>query len=119
MTELAGRGVGMDVVRAEVNALGGRIETATAGGQGTSFKLVLPLTTAVTQVVMLRCGELSVAVPSTLIEIVRACHRRRSGAGLRQRRLYAQRPGTAVLLAGALLQVGAARHRPAARRRWW
>ncbi|HEV7915568.1 MAG TPA: Hpt domain-containing protein [Albitalea sp.] len=71
VTELAGRGIGMDVVRAEVNAMGGRIETATAVGQGTSFKLVLPLTTAVTQVVMLRVGEATVAVPSTLVEIVR------------------------------------------------
>jgi chemosensory pili system protein ChpA (sensor histidine kinase/response regulator) len=71
VSELAGRGVGMDVVRAEVNAMGGRIETATAVGQGASFRLVLPLTTAVTQVVMLRCGELSVAVPSTLVEQVR------------------------------------------------
>jgi chemosensory pili system protein ChpA (sensor histidine kinase/response regulator) len=70
VTELAGRGVGMDVVRNEVNAMGGRIETATAAGQGTSFKLVLPLTTAVTQVVMVRCGETTVAIPSTLIEIV-------------------------------------------------
>ncbi|HEX6708409.1 MAG TPA: Hpt domain-containing protein [Albitalea sp.] len=71
VTELAGRGIGMDVVRAEVNAMGGRIETATAPGQGTSFKLVLPLTTAVTQVVMMRIGEATVAVPSTLVEIVR------------------------------------------------
>ena len=67
VTELAGRGVGMDVVRSEVIAMGGRIETATAAGQGTSFKLILPLTTAVTQVVMLRCGETTVAVPSTLV----------------------------------------------------
>jgi chemosensory pili system protein ChpA (sensor histidine kinase/response regulator) len=71
VTELAGRGVGLDVVRSEVNAMGGRIETASARGQGTRFKLLLPLTTAVTQVVMLRCGTLQVAVPSTLIEIVR------------------------------------------------
>ncbi|MEO8836816.1 MAG: response regulator, partial [Caldimonas sp.] len=71
VTEVAGRGVGMDVVRSEVIAMGGRIETATAAGQGTSFRLVLPLTTAVTQVVMLRCGESTVAVPSTLVEIVR------------------------------------------------
>jgi len=71
VTELAGRGVGMDVVRAEVNAMGGRVETATAAGQGTSFKLILPLTTAVTQVVMLRCGDTNVAVPSTLVEVVR------------------------------------------------
>ena len=71
VTELAGRGVGMDVVRSEVNAMGGRIETATAPGQGTSFKMILPLTTAVTQVVMLRCGDTHVAVPSTLVEVVR------------------------------------------------
>jgi chemosensory pili system protein ChpA (sensor histidine kinase/response regulator) len=71
VTELSGRGVGMDVVRAEVNAMGGRVETATAAGQGTSFKMILPLTTAVTQVVMLRCGGTNVGVPSTLIEVVR------------------------------------------------
>ncbi|MDP1650075.1 MAG: Hpt domain-containing protein [Rubrivivax sp.] len=71
VTELAGRGVGLDVVRAEVIAMGGRIETVSSRGQGTRFKLLLPLTTAVTQVVMLRCGELRVAVPSTLIEVVR------------------------------------------------
>jgi chemosensory pili system protein ChpA (sensor histidine kinase/response regulator) len=61
----------MDVVRSEVNAIGGRIRTATRAHQGTSFKLILPLTTAVTQVLMLRCGSTAVAVPSTLIEIVR------------------------------------------------
>ncbi len=71
VTELAGRGIGMDVVRADVNAMGGRIETATQSGQGTSFTLILPLTTAVTKVVMLRCGSLTVAVPTHLIEMVR------------------------------------------------
>jgi chemosensory pili system protein ChpA (sensor histidine kinase/response regulator) len=68
---LAGRGVGMDVVRSEVNAMGGRIETVSRPGQGTSFRLVLPLTTAVTQVVMLRFGDRQIAVPSTLVEVVR------------------------------------------------
>ena len=71
VTELAGRGIGLDVVRAEVTAMGGRIETQTTAGKGTRFKLLLPLTTAVTQVVMLRCGTLVVAVPSTLIENIR------------------------------------------------
>ena len=71
VTEIAGRGVGLDVVRAEVNAMGGRIETQSQPGAGTRFKLLLPLTTAVTQVVMLRCGEQQVAVPSPLIETVR------------------------------------------------
>ena len=71
VTELAGRGIGMDVVRAEVQALGGRIETATRVGRGTSFKLVLPLTTAVTQVVMVRTGKLAIGVPANLVELVR------------------------------------------------
>ncbi|WBY03708.1 Hpt domain-containing protein [Ramlibacter tataouinensis] len=80
VTELAGRGIGMDVVRSEVNALGGRIETSTRRGQGTRFKLVLPLTTAVTQVVMVRSGGLSVGVPANLVEIVR----RASGKEIQQ-----------------------------------
>ncbi len=71
VSELAGRGIGMDVVRNDVVALGGRIETATQAGQGTNFKLVLPLTTAVTQVVMLRAGSLTLGVPSNLVELVR------------------------------------------------
>ena len=70
VSELAGRGIGMDVVRANVAALGGRIETRTATGAGTSFKLVLPLTTAVTHVVMMRAGAVSIGVPSSLVELV-------------------------------------------------
>ena len=71
VTELAGRGIGMDVVRSEVNAVGGRIETSTVAGKGTHFKLILPLTTAVTQVVMVRAGNLSVGVPANVVETVR------------------------------------------------
>ena len=71
VTELFGRGIGMDVVRSEVNGVGGRIETSTLAGQGTHFKLVLPLTTAVTQVVMVRAGTFSVGVPANVVETVR------------------------------------------------
>jgi chemosensory pili system protein ChpA (sensor histidine kinase/response regulator) len=60
----------MDVVLTELNALGGRVETHTSTGKGTTFRLVLPLTTAVTQVVMLRMGEFSMGVPSNLMETV-------------------------------------------------
>ena len=70
VTELSGRGIGMDIVRTEVNSLGGRIETATEQGKGTTFKVVLPLTTAVTQVVMLRVGDFTIGVPSGLVETV-------------------------------------------------
>ena len=71
VTEVAGRGIGMDVVRSEVTALGGRIESSSEWGKGTRFKLVLPLTTAVTQVVMLRLGELVIGVAANVTEIVK------------------------------------------------
>jgi chemosensory pili system protein ChpA (sensor histidine kinase/response regulator) len=71
VSELAGRGIGMDVVRSEVNAMGGRIETHSTPQQGARFRLVLPLTTAVTQVVLLGAAGLTVAVPSSLVEVVR------------------------------------------------
>jgi chemosensory pili system protein ChpA (sensor histidine kinase/response regulator) len=71
VNELSGRGIGMDVVRSEVNALGGRIELSTQSGHGTKFKLVLPLTTAVTQVVLLRMGDAVMGVPASLVELVR------------------------------------------------
>jgi chemosensory pili system protein ChpA (sensor histidine kinase/response regulator) len=71
VTELSGRGIGLDVVRAEIMALGGRIEVSSELQKGTKFKLVLPLTTAVTQVVMMRSGSLSFGVPAHLVEIVR------------------------------------------------
>ena len=71
VTELSGRGIGLDIVRAEVIALGGRIDVSSEVNKWTKFKLVLPLTTAVTQVVMMRAGSLSFGVPSHLIEVVR------------------------------------------------
>ena len=56
VTELAGRGVGMDVVRNEIAAIGGRIDIASTRGEGTAFTIYLPLTLAVTQAVLVRCG---------------------------------------------------------------
>src|SRR6266540_3431014 len=54
VTELSGRGVGMDVVRNEISAIGGRVDIATAKGQGTALTAYLPLTLAVTQAVLVR-----------------------------------------------------------------
>ena len=70
VTELAGRGVGMDVVRTEIQALGGRIETTFAEGKGSTFRLVMPLTTAVTHVAMVRAGALSIGLPSNQLDII-------------------------------------------------
>jgi len=70
VTELAGRGIGMDVVRSEISAIGGRIETVTARGRGTTFTVYLPLTLAVTQAVLVRAAEVICAVPSAMVEQV-------------------------------------------------
>jgi chemosensory pili system protein ChpA (sensor histidine kinase/response regulator) len=70
VTALAGRGVGMDVVRSEAAALGGRVAIATESGKGAHFTIHLPLTLAVTQVVLLTTGGATYAVPSVLVEQV-------------------------------------------------
>jgi chemosensory pili system protein ChpA (sensor histidine kinase/response regulator) len=67
---VAGRGVGLDVVRAEVAALGGRVLLDNQPGAGARFTLLLPLTTAITHVVLLRTGEAVYAVPANLVDIV-------------------------------------------------
>src|SRR6266446_5620618 len=70
VTQVAGRGVGMDVVRSEVAALGGRVEMRFTRGQGTRFVIYLPLTLAVTQTVLVRAGNKSYAIPSVMVEQV-------------------------------------------------
>lgn len=70
ITELSGRGVGMDVVRSEITGIGGRIESATIHGKGTTFTIYLPLTLAVTQAVLVRGGENTFAISSAMVEQV-------------------------------------------------
>ena len=70
LTQVSGRGVGMDVVKTEVTALGGRIEILSEPAQGTTFRLYLPLTLAVTKTLQIRVGTRLYAVPSTMVEQV-------------------------------------------------
>lgn len=71
VTELAGRGVGMDVVRAELASFGGRIAVSSETGRGTRFTLYLPMTLAVAQVVLTRIGTRRYALPAGMVEQVR------------------------------------------------
>ncbi|MCA3017038.1 MAG: response regulator, partial [Rhodocyclaceae bacterium] len=70
VSQLSGRGVGMDVVRNEIVSLGGRIDVSSMPGHGTTFTISLPLTLAVTQAVMVTVGEATYAIPSVMIEQV-------------------------------------------------
>ncbi|HPT55113.1 MAG TPA: Hpt domain-containing protein [Casimicrobium sp.] len=71
ITAVAGRGVGMDVVRNEVTALGGRVEVNTEKGKGTTFTLSVPLTLAVTQVLLVAVGKSTFGIPSSIVDQVR------------------------------------------------
>jgi two-component system chemotaxis sensor kinase CheA len=57
ITDLSGRGVGMDVVRRDIESIRGRIDIQSALGKGTAFQIRLPLTLAVTDGVLVRVGE--------------------------------------------------------------
>jgi chemosensory pili system protein ChpA (sensor histidine kinase/response regulator) len=70
ITQVSGRGVGMDVVRNEIVSLGGRIAITSVEGRGTTFTIALPLTLAVTQAVMVMVGDIQYAIPSVMIEQV-------------------------------------------------
>ena len=70
VTESAGRGVGMDVVRTEVASLGGRIAISFVQGKGSRFSIYLPLTLAVTQAVLARAGGKTYAIPTVMVEQV-------------------------------------------------
>ncbi len=70
VTQIAGRGVGMDVVRNEIAALGGRIELKFEVGKGTRFTIFLPLTLAVTQAVIVRAASRVWAIPAVMVEQV-------------------------------------------------
>lgn len=68
VTQLAGRGVGMDVVANEIKQLGGSIAVESQAGQGTTFVLRLPFTLAVTQAILVRIGEANFAIPMTSVQ---------------------------------------------------
>ncbi len=70
VTQISGRGIGMDVVRSEIAALGGRVEVASAPGKGTRFTLTMPLTLAVAQAVLIRAGGRLWALPAPMVEQV-------------------------------------------------
>ena len=71
VTEVAGRGVGLDVVKNEIAGIGGRVKLETEAGKGTRFTVRLPLTLALTQVVLARAGGQTWALPASLVTLVR------------------------------------------------
>ncbi|MHB8524577.1 MAG: hybrid sensor histidine kinase/response regulator [Candidatus Acidiferrales bacterium] len=70
-TELAGRGVGLDVVKSNLDALNGEVEVRSEVGHGTSFILKVPLTLIISQALFVRCGSSVFALPLAFVEEIR------------------------------------------------
>ncbi|CAO3439994.1 chemotaxis protein CheA [Azospirillum endophyticum] len=67
VSDLSGRGVGMDVVRAAVERAGGRVEIASTPGSGTRVRLALPLTLSITRVVVVEAAGSLYGIPVALV----------------------------------------------------
>ena len=69
---MSGRGVGMDVVRTSIEAVGGTVDINSAVGQGTTLKIKIPLTLAIVPALIANCGGERYAIPqASLLELVR------------------------------------------------
>ena len=72
VTDVSGRGVGMDVVRTNIERLGGRVKVDSTPGVGTRISLTLPLTLAIVEAMVVRAGEATYALPVTgVVETLR------------------------------------------------
>ncbi len=70
VTQVAGRGVGMDVVVAEIKQLGGSLEILSQRGQGSSFVIRLPFTLAISEALLVEVGEETYAIPHGSTEVI-------------------------------------------------
>jgi two-component system chemotaxis sensor kinase CheA len=68
ISEVSGRGVGMDAVKATVESLGGGVELKTEIGRGTTTTLIVPITAAVQRVLLVGIAEQRVAIPIAKVE---------------------------------------------------
>ncbi|NLY91244.1 MAG: chemotaxis protein CheA [Firmicutes bacterium] len=68
VTDISGRGVGMDVVKTKITNLGGIVQLHSQEGEGTKITIRLPLTLAIIQTLIVQLGNDVFAIPSTLID---------------------------------------------------
>lgn len=108
LTQISGRGVGMDVVLNEVRQLGGNITVHSSANQGTEFTLTLPLTLAVIEALVVRAGDQTYAVPLLQIERIEriAAQRLRSLYDSKRNRNQNGSPNTVGGHESAQLNVG-------------
>ncbi|MDE2199770.1 MAG: chemotaxis protein CheW [Rhodospirillales bacterium] len=90
VTAVSGRGVGMDVVKTNIERIGGTVDLKSVAGQGTSFTIKIPLTLAIVSALIVEAGGERFAIPQlSVMELVRAGAAAEPGAG--------QEPGATVI----------------------
>ena len=71
VTDLSGRGVGLDVVRTQIERLHGTVTVATKVGQGTKFTITIPILFSILPLLLCRCQQRTLAIPSVnILEII-------------------------------------------------
>jgi two-component system, chemotaxis family, sensor kinase CheA len=68
VTEVSGRGVGMDIVRTNIERVGGTVEIETRLGKGTAFRITMPLTLAIIRALLVRVGEHTFTLPLSSVK---------------------------------------------------
>ena len=79
VTSVSGRGVGMDVVKTNIESIGGTVDIHSRPGEGTSVRVRVPLTLAIIPALILRCGDERFAIPQAAVSELVSLRRDRSG----------------------------------------
>ncbi|MCR9222371.1 MAG: hybrid sensor histidine kinase/response regulator [Alphaproteobacteria bacterium] len=75
VTAVSGRGVGMDVVKSNIDKIGGTVELSSVEGRGTTFTIKIPLTLAIVNALIVECASERFAIPQiSVVELVRAAN---------------------------------------------
>lgn len=96
VTEISGRGVGMDVVRHAIQGVGGTLNITSIPGQGSTIALKLPISVAIIHALLVGCGDLLLAIPVSAITGTREVHQRE--VIKKGRQLYLEHDGQAIPL---------------------
>ncbi len=103
VSNISGRGVGMDVVKQNVKELGGRIGIESTPGQGTTFSLALPLTLAISDGMIVQVGDQSLVIPlAHVIESLRPARDAVKGLGTQRQMLNVRGSFVPIVSLGAM-----------------
>jgi chemosensory pili system protein ChpA (sensor histidine kinase/response regulator) len=119
VTQLAGRGIGLDVVNAEITALNGDLELRSEPGLGVSFTIRLPLTLSIVEALLLTAGGTLYAVPhGSALAVARVERERLAAGGEVSVRYGGEDYQVRSLVASLEAQGGRPSRRPLPKRRW-